>query len=159
MKRVVFVGSFAPVHNGHFDIIKRLVDVFDEVIIAVTQNKNKLFVASVEDRKELLKIACKDFSSVKVMSFKGTLADFCHDNNVDCIVKAVRNTIDFEYEYDMAITNKQFFNVETLVMFSAPQYRHISSTLVREFLQYDKDITPLVPVGIAERIKEVFYVS
>ena len=159
MRRVVFVGSFSPIHNGHMDIINRLADLFDEVILAVTQNNNKAMSISIAQREELLKLACENFSNVKVMAFDGTLADFCHDNNVDCIVKSVRNTIDFEYEYNMATVNKNIFEVETLVMFSSPEYRHISSSLVREFLLYNKDISALVPKCLVEKIKEVYHVS
>ena len=156
MKTAVFVGSFAPLHNGHMDVIKRASKVFDKVILAITQNTNKPAIASIADREQLLKLACCNISTVEVKSFSGTLADFCKENNVDCIIKAVRNTIDFEYEYDMAVVNKELFGVETLVMFPAPQYRAISSSLVREFLRYDKDISSLVPTEIEEKIKEVF---
>jgi len=156
MKTAVFVGSFAPLHNGHMDVIKRASKIFDKVILAITQNTNKPIIASIADREQLLKLACVNLPSVEVKSFNGTLADFCKENNVDCIVKAVRNSIDFEYEYDMAVVNKQLFDVETLVMFSAPEYRAISSSLVREFLRYNKDISSLVPTEIEEKIKEVF---
>ena len=156
MKTAVFVGSFAPLHNGHIDVIKRALKIFDKVILAITQNTNKPAIASISDREQLLKLACNGMPMVEVKSFEGTLADFCKENKVDCIVKAVRNTIDFEYEYDMAVVNKQLFGVETLVMFSAPQYRAISSSLVREFLRYGKDISLLVPVEIEQKIKEVF---
>ena len=156
MKTAVFVGSFAPLHNGHLDVIVRASKIFDKVILAITQNTNKPTVASILDREQILKIACKDIPTVEVKSFTGTLADFCKQNKVDCIIKSVRNTIDFEYEYDMAVVNKDLFGVETLVMFSAPKYRAISSSLVREFLRYDKDISSLVPTEIEKKIKEVF---
>lgn len=158
MKRAVFAGSFAPVHNGHLDIANRACDIFDEVIFAVTQNKNKQSYVSIEQRKYILEQACKNMPKIKVMSFSGTLADFCKQNNVDCIIKSVRNIIDFEYEYEMATVNKDIFGLETLFLFSAPQYKHLSSSLVREFIQYQKDISSFVPDEIKEMIKEVFYV-
>ena len=159
MKRAVFAGSCSPVHSGHVEIIRRISELFDEVIVAVTENVNKPCYISLEDKKNLLVDACHDFKNVKVMSFNGTLADFCKENAVDCIVKSMRNSIDFEYEYEMATVNKKLFGVETLFLLSAPEYRHISSTLVREFLMYGKDISALVPDGMASKIKEVVNVS
>ena len=159
MKRAVFAGSFSPVHNGHLDVINRACDIFDEVIFAVTQNKNKRSSVSIEKRKYILEQACKSLPKVKVMSFDGTLADFCKQNNVDCIIKSVRNVVDFEYEYEMATINKDILGVETLFMFSSPKYKHLSSSLVREFIQYNKDISSFVPDDIKEIIKEVYYVS
>ncbi len=159
MKRAVFAGSFSPVHSGHVEIIKRAAVLFDELIVAVTDNVNKTCCISLSNREKLLTEACGGLNNVKVMSFNGTLADFCKKNKVDCIVKSLRNSIDLEYEYQMATVNKKTFGVETLFLLSAPEYRHISSTLVREFIKYDEDIYGLVPDGLVEKIKEVVDVS
>ena len=159
MRRAVFAGSFAPIHLGHFEIIKRACGLFDELVVAVTQNKNKPNLMSVESRKNLLRLACDEFKNVKVVSFQGTLADFCKENDIGCIVKSVRNFTDFEYEHDMAEVNRKIFGLETLILFADSQYKYISSSLVREFVQYDKDISFLVPQGMENDIKEVFHVS
>jgi pantetheine-phosphate adenylyltransferase len=153
--KMVFAGSFAPVTKGHLDIIQRASVLADTLIVAVTHNVNKPQYIKIEDRINLISEAVKDIKNVKVMAFDTLLADFCKEVKADCIIKSIRDTVDFAYEEQMAAANKQTGDTETVFLFASPQYKHISSSLVRELISYGADITPFVPEGLAQKIIKV----
>ncbi len=123
--------------------------------MAVTNNVNKPQYVELNDRINLISEAVKDIKNVKIMSFDTLLTDFCKEVKADCIIKSIRNTVDFAYEEQMAAANKLTGDIETLFLFASPQYKHISSTFVRELISYGADITPFVPQGLAQKIVKV----
>ena len=117
MSSAVYPGSFDPCTNGHLDIIDRSAQLFDKVIVAVLTNSSKTPVFTVSERIELLKTATADYSNVEVCSFSGLLVDFLRKIDVKVVIKGIRAVSDFEYEFQMALTNKALYpELETLFM-------------------------------------------
>lgn len=141
----IYPGSFDPITLGHVDIINRASNVFDEVIVAITQNSNKKSFLNIDIRINLTK-ASIDARNVKVLSFDTLLVDFAKDNNAKVILRGIRAVSDFEYEFQLAGMNKQLNkNIETIFMTPNEKYANISSTLVREISLLGGDISQFVP--------------
>ena len=157
MKKVLIPGSFAPVTAGHYDMIKRCSMMFDEVHVVKFQNTSKEGKGGFtpEQCLDMLNIAVSGLSNVRVGISEGLVVDYAAENSIDLIVKGVRDTVDFEYEYDLFVINKEIGGVDTLFMPSQPEYKHISSTFVRDLIKYGRDITPYVPEGVGEYIEEI----
>ena len=120
MSSAVYPGSFDPCTNGHLDIIDRSAQLFDKVIVAVLTNSSKTPVFTVSERIELLKTATADYSNVEVCSFSGLLVDFLRKIDVKVVIKGIRAVSDFEYEFQMALTNKALYpELETLLCIRA----------------------------------------
>ena len=146
MSSAVYPGSFDPCTNGHLDIIDRSAQLFDKVIVAVLTNSSKTPVFTVSERIELLKKATADYSNVEVCSFSGLLVDFLRKIDVKVVIKGIRAVSDFEYEFQMALTNKALYpELETLFMHSSQEYMFLSSSVVREVAKYGGSLTGLVP--------------
>lgn len=146
MSIAVYPGSFDPCTNGHLDIIDRSAQLFDKVIVAVLTNSSKTPVFTVSERIELLKTATADYSNVEVCSFSGLLVDFLRKINAKVVIKGIRAVSDFEYEFQMALTNKALYpELETLFMHSSQEYMFLSSSVVREVAKYGGSLTGLVP--------------
>ncbi|MBS6832044.1 MAG: pantetheine-phosphate adenylyltransferase [Clostridiales bacterium] len=146
MSIAVYPGSFDPCTNGHLDIIDRSAQLFDKVIVAVLTNSSKTPVFTVSERIELLKTATADYSNVEVCSFSGLLVDFLRKIDVKVVIKGIRAVSDFEYEFQMALTNKALYpELETLFMHSSQEYMFLSSSVVREVAKYGGSLTGLVP--------------
>ena len=146
MKTAIYPGSFDPCTNGHLDIIDRSAQLFDKVIVAVLTNSSKTPVFTVSERIELLKTATADYSNVEVCSFSGLLVDFLRKIDVKVVIKGIRAVSDFEYEFQMALTNKALYpELETLFMHSSQEYMFLSSSVVREVAKYGGSLTGLVP--------------
>ena len=146
MSSAVYPGSFDPCTNGHLDIIDRSAQLFDKVIVAVLTNSSKTPVFTVSERLELLKTATADYSNVEVCSFSGLLVDFLRKIDVKVVIKGIRAVSDFEYEFQMALTNKALYpELETLFMHSSQEYMFLSSSVVREVAKYGGSLTGLVP--------------
>ena len=127
MSSAVYPGSFDPCTNGHLDIIDRSAQLFDKVIVAVLTNSSKTPVFTVSERIELLKTATADYSNVEVCSFSGLLVDFLRKIDVKVVIKGIRAVSDFEYEFQMALTNKALYpELETLFMHSSQEYMFLS---------------------------------
>ena len=146
MSSAVYPGSFDPCTNGHLDIIDRSAQLFDKVIVAVLTNSSKTPVFTVSERIELLKTATADYSNVEVCSFSGLLVDFLRKIDVKVVIKGIRAVSDFEYEFQMALTNKALYpELETLFMHSSQEHMFLSSSVVREVAKYGGSLTGLVP--------------
>lgn len=148
MRKAVFPGSFDPITNGHFDIIKRGVSLFDEVIVAIGVNAEKKYMFSLEDRKRFIEEAFKDEPKVKVITYSGLTIDLCKKENAEFILRGLRNPADFEFEKAIAHTNRVLSKIETVFLLTAAGTSFISSSIVRDVLRNGGDISQLVPESV-----------
>ncbi|HET6911612.1 MAG TPA: pantetheine-phosphate adenylyltransferase [Mycobacteriales bacterium] len=154
MRRVVCPGSFDPVTNGHLDVIERVSQIADEVVVAVLINKSKSGLFSTEERIDLLREATAELSNVTVEGFHGLLVDFCKARDIRVIVKGLRAVSDFDYELQMGQMNHSLAGVETLFMPTNPLYSFLSSSLVKDVAMYGGDVSGLVPEAVLRRLKD-----
>jgi pantetheine-phosphate adenylyltransferase len=145
MRRAVFPGSFDPITLGHYDIIKRGITLFDEVIVAIGINADKKYMFSLEERMDFIKESFKDEPKVKVVTYTGLTIDFCQKNNVKFILRGLRNPADFEFEKAIAHTNRKLSKIETVFLLTAARTSYIASSIVRDVIRNDGDYTKLVP--------------
>ena len=148
MRRAIFPGSFDPITLGHYDIIKRGVELFDEVIVSIGINYEKKYMFSLEDRKKFIEDAFKNESRVKVMTYEGLTVDFCKEINVPFILRGLRNPADFEFEKAIAHTNRKLSKIETIFLLTAANTSYISSSIVRDVIKNNGDYTVLVPSSV-----------
>ena len=148
MKRALFPGSFDPITLGHFDIIKRGVQLFDEVVVAIGINADKKYMFSLEERQAFIENAFKNEPKVKVMTYKGLTIDFCKDIKAEFILRGLRNPADFEFEKAIAHTNRKLSKIETVFLLTAASTSYISSSIVRDVIRNNGDYTVLVPDSV-----------
>ena len=153
MKRAVCPGSFDPITFGHLDIIKRASAHFDQVVVAVLENRTKSSLFSVAERIEMIRETVKDLPNVIVDSWSGLLVDYCKRNSITTIVKGLRAVTDFDYELQMAQLNLQASGVETMLMATAPAYSFLSSSVVKELAHYGGDVSTMIPPNVNSAIK------
>ncbi|MFK8058560.1 MAG: pantetheine-phosphate adenylyltransferase [Polaribacter sp.] len=155
MKKAIFPGSFDPITSGHYDIINRGVKLFDELIIAIGVNSSKKNMFSIEERKKFIEDSFLSNPKIKVTTYKGLTVDFCQDNDVEFILRGLRNPADFEFEKAIAHTNRDLAPIETVFLLTAASTSYISSSIVREVIRNDGDYTKLVPKTV--RVKNNKY--
>ena len=148
MRRAVFPGSFDPLTLGHYDIIKRGVPLFDEIIIAVGINADKKYMFSLKERKQFIEEAFKDEPKVKLATYKGMTVDFCKKVDADFILRGLRNPADFEFEKAIAHTNRKLSKIETVFLLTAANTSHISSSIVRDVIRNKGNYKILVPDSV-----------
>ena len=129
MKKAVFPGSFDPITIGHVDIITRSMNVFEEIIIAVGDNKDKRYMFPKEKRVEFVKQTFVNFDTIKIESYDGLTVDFCKKNNTDFLIRGIRNLADFEFEKSIALTNREMTDVDTVFFLTSPEKSFISSSI------------------------------
>ena len=151
MKKAIFPGSFDPITNGHFDIIKRGVSLFDEVIVAIGVNAEKKYMFSLEERKRFIETAFKDEPKVKVITYSGLTIDLCKKEKANFILRGLRNPADFEFEKAIAHTNRVMSKIETVFLLTAARTSFISSSIVRDVLRNGGDISQLVPESVLDK--------
>jgi len=152
MRRAVCPGSFDPITYGHLDIIERASRHFDEVIVAVLENRTKSSLFTVDERISMISEVTKKFSNVRVDSWSGLLVDYCKSNSVQSIVKGLRAVSDFDYELQMAQVNLQGSGVETMFMATSPTHSFLSSSLVKELAHYGGDVSSMVPPNVSSMV-------
>ncbi len=153
MKRAVCPGSFDPVTFGHLDIIERASQQFDEVIVAVLENRTKASLFTTEERMEMIRKTAAKWSNVRIDSWHGLLVDYCKANQVQAIVKGLRAVTDFDYELQMAQINLQNSGVETMFMGTSPAHSFLSSSIVKELAHYGGDVSTMVPGVVNDALK------
>ena len=148
MKRAIFPGSFDPITLGHYDIIKRGVTLFDEIIVAIGVNADKKYMFSLEERKKFIEDAFKDEPKIKVVTYEGLTVHFCKEIGIKFILRGLRNPADFEFEKAIAHTNRDLSSIETVFLLTAAKTSYISSSIVRDVIRNNGNYTKLVPKSV-----------
>ena len=158
MNRALYPGSFDPMTLGHLDTIKRASLMFDELIVAVLNNSEKTSLFSVDERVKILTEATKDMKNVRVDSFSGLTVDYCLQNNLHIMIRGLRAVTDFEYELQIAQTNRKISDnkVDTVFLTTDLQYSYLSSSTVKEIARYGGDVSHSVPGFVEAALKEKF---
>lgn len=158
MSRAIYPGSFDPVTFGHIDIIKRSSKMFDEVIVGVLNNSAKNPLFSTEERVEMLKEATKEYENVSIIYFDGLLVDYMKKNDISVIVRGLRAITDFDYELQIAQSNRKVSKdtIDTVFLTTSIEYAYLSSSIVREYGKYGTDVSEFVPEFVATRLKHKF---
>lgn len=151
MKKAVFPGSFDPITLGHVDIIKRALPLFDQITIAIGTNAAKKYFFCLEDRISFIKKTFKTHKKITVTSYKGLTIDFCKNNNIDFILRGLRNPADFEFEKAIAQTNRKLAKIETVFLLTGANTSFISSSIVRDILRHNGDVSSLVPKAVVKK--------
>jgi pantetheine-phosphate adenylyltransferase len=145
MKKAVFPGSFDPITIGHEDIIRRGLDLFDEIIVAVGVNADKRYQFSLEERLAFIRATFNDEPKVQITTYQGLTVDYCREINADFILRGLRNPADFEFEKAIAHTNRTLTEIETVFLLTASNKDFISSSIVRDVLKNNGNIEAFVP--------------
>ena len=144
-KTAIFPGTFDPFTIGHLSIVKRGLELLDEIIIAIGVNEAKSSYYTIDERLEMIRSLFRDNDRIRVMSYNSLTVDFAASVNARFILRGIRTVNDFEYERTIADVNREMTGIETIILFTEPQHTHISSTIVRELLRYGKDPSEFVP--------------
>ncbi len=158
MKRAVYPGTFDPMTLGHLDIITRSAEMFDILIVAVLNNNQKNPLFSVEERVKILEEATKDIPNVQVDSFSGLLCDYAAEKDLHVAVRGLRAVTDFEYELQLAQTNRVLSGgkLDTVFLSTSLKYSYLSSSVVKEIASFGGDISKTVPEFVAELLREKY---
>ena len=156
-KVAIYPGSFDPITYGHIDIIERALEIFEKVIVAIAHNTQKHSLFTVEERLEMIKEVFDDNLNVIADSFKGLLVDYVAKTNAKVILRGLRATSDFEYEFHMASMNRSLnHHLDTLFMMTSKDYFFVSSRTIKEVASLGGAVEGLVPDLVARRLKEKF---
>ena len=157
MKKAIYTGSFDPVTFGHLDIISRSAKMVDKLIIAVLINKSKSSLFSMEERVRMISEYVKEYKNVEVHSFSGLTVDYAKEVGATMIVRGLRAVTDFEYELQLAQTNKVMAeDIDTLFLATNLKYSYLSSSIVKEIASYNGDISAFVPRMVENAMKEKY---
>ena len=155
-RKAIFAGSFDPITNGHLDIIFRAARLFDELQIGVLVNPNKKGLFSIEERVNLIELCTKELDNVKVISFQGLLVNYCAENGISTLVRGVRSEEDVNYELQMAHMNKELnSDIETIFLPTNKKYSFVSSSLIKEVLNFGADVTNFVPMEVLKEYEKM----
>ncbi len=156
MKTAIYPGSFDPVTNGHLDIVRRAAKMFDKLVVVVLINPLKTYSFTIPERREFLLKTTDDLKNVEIDSYDGLLADYFNErSDIDVIVKGLRATSDFEYEFQMAHTNKDLNpRAETVFIPASLNTTFVSSSMVKQVAMFNGDLSKYVPACIHEQIKQ-----
>ncbi len=153
MAKAVYPGSFDPITNGHIDIIRRGMRIFDHVVVGILINEDKNPLFNAEERMELIRTTIGDGPKIEVRTFSGLLVNFMKEIDADIVVRGIRAVSDYEYELQMALMNRELAeNIETLFMLPSVEYTYVSSRLIKEVFRLGGDISNLVPAPVLERL-------
>ena len=156
-KEAIYAGSFDPITYGHIDIIKRALNIFDTVYVSVIENVDKTSLFSMEERMDIIRHSI-DSDGVIVEGFQGLLVDFARKKNVFTLIRGLRAVSDFEYEFQMSLTNRhQDERIDTVFLMTDQRYSYLSSSIVKQLAKLGGDINDFVPDYVKNKLKEKFH--
>lgn len=158
MKTAVYPGSFDPITFGHLDIIKRASIMFDTVVVTVMHNSAKSSLFSVDERVKMIKEAVSEFGNIVVDSYDGLLIDYCAEKNIHIVVRGLRAITDFEYELQIAQTNRELShnNVDSVFLTTNLRYSYLSSSTVKEIASYGGEVSGMVPENVFKSLEQKY---
>ncbi len=157
MKISIYPGSFDPITNGHIDIIERASKISDKLIVSVLNNGEKKSLFTIDERVEMIKDSTKHFQNVEVDSFDGLLVDYAKKKDASIVIRGLRAVTDFEYELQLAQTNRELYNkAETVFLLTSIQYSYLSSSIVKQVAAENGDISKFVTSFVANKLKEKY---
>ena len=156
MQRIaIYPGSFDPVTNGHLDIIKRGLKLFDRIIVAIMHNPAKESLFTVEERREMLKISLKSFSNIEIDTFNGLTVNYAAEKKAHAILRGMRAVSDFEHEFQLALMNRRLNReIQTVFLMTGLRWIYTSSSIIKEAAGFGGNINGMVPPIVNERLKE-----
>ncbi|MGA0383939.1 MAG: pantetheine-phosphate adenylyltransferase [Flavobacteriaceae bacterium] len=152
MNKAIFPGSFDPITLGHYDIIHRGLQLFDHLVVAIGENSDKSYRFSLAERLEFLQQTFKNEPRIEITTYSGLTVDYCKSIEAQFILRGLRNPADFEFEKAIAHTNRTLSKIETVFLLTASDKAFISSSIVRDVLKHQGDISALVPTAVSELI-------
>ena len=153
--RAIYPGSFDPPTNGHLDLIQRGSQIFEELVVAILRNSEKVPMFSVMERLEMLRELTSDLSNVRIDTFDGLMVEYAKSIDAMCVLRGIRAISDYEYELQMALMNRKIEpTLETVFMMPADKYSYVSSRLVREVAQVGGPVKGLVPEAVEQKLRE-----
>ena len=157
MRRIIYPGTFDPIHNGHLDIAKRAAKIFDELVLVVAINKEKNPLFTSDERIGLIKKSVVDIKNVRVSSFNGLVVDYAKSEEAVAIIRGLRHVSDFEFEFQMAMMNYNL-NPEITSMFMMPdeKYIHLNSTVIKDVARLGGEISDYVPESVKSALLEKY---
>lgn len=148
MRKAIFPGSFDPITLGHYDIIKRSIPLFDEIVVAIGINADKKYMFTLEERKKFIEDSFVDEPKVSVVTYEGLTIDLCRKLGANFILRGLRNPADFEFEKAIAHTNRKLSKIETVFLLTASKTSYISSSIVRDVIRNGGEYEMLVPPAV-----------
>ncbi|MEL0338490.1 MAG: pantetheine-phosphate adenylyltransferase [bacterium] len=159
MKRIVYPGTFDPIHNGHLDIARKAAELFDELILVVAVNQEKSPLFNDKERVELIKESLSDVKNVRVDTFNGLVVDFVRSTESIAIIRGLRHVSDFEFEFQMAMMNFNLNpNIKSLFMMPDEKYIHLNSTVIKDVARLGGDISDYVPKCVQDALYKQYNV-
>jgi pantetheine-phosphate adenylyltransferase len=148
MKKAIFPGSFDPITLGHVDIIERAIPLFDEIVIAIGINADKNYMYETEKRKNFIEETFSNQPKVRTATYSGLTVEYCKRINAEFILRGLRNPADFEFEKAIAQTNRKLSGIETIFLLTSAETSFISSSIVRDIIRNNGDVSVLVPTSV-----------
>jgi len=161
MKKVaIYPGSFDPVTNGHLDIVKRGLKIFDKIVVAILFNPGKNYLFTIEERMDMLEKSMKRFSNVEIDTSDGLLVDYAAQKKACSLLRGMRAVSDFEYEFQMALMNRRLNReVQTVFLMTGLRWIFTSSSIIKEAARFGGDVSGMVPSLVNRKLKEKFSIK